>query len=102
MKKLFTLFTAICIYTTVSAQCTTTGFDVCTGPSPIVTSFTIAVQVAGTGTPLTVGARYKFDNIVSGVDGIVRIDKMVNAVMSGTGVTNPSIDDDNAMDDTGV
>src|SRR4051812_22662054 len=102
MKKLFTLITGVLLYTAVSSQCTTTGFDVCTGPSSIVTSFTNPVQVAGTGTPLTVGAKYKFDNITPGIDGIVSIDKMVNAVMTGSGVSNPDIDDDNAMDETQI
>jgi hypothetical protein len=102
MKKIITLLMGVLLYTALNAQCTTTGFDVCISPSPFVTSFTNPVQVAGTGSPLTVGAKYKFNNISPGIDGIISIDKMSNAVMTGAGVASPNIDDDNAMDETGV
>ncbi len=101
MKKIFTLFTAVLLYIAVNAQCTITGFDNCSGsPSSTVTNFNGAVLVSGTA--LTTGAKYKFNNITPGVAAIISIDKMSNAIMTGSGVSNPSIDDDAAANETGT
>ncbi len=102
MKKIFTLIAGVCLYVSVNAQqCTTSGFDVCSGISP-VTSFTNPVQVPYTGSYLSVGSKYKFHNVTPGIDAIVTIEKMVNAKMIGSGVESPNIDDDTAPNETNV
>ncbi|MBS1496391.1 MAG: T9SS type A sorting domain-containing protein [Bacteroidetes bacterium] len=96
MKKFFTLaFAALLLSATTYAQCTITGFDVCTGANPI-TSFTNAQLVSGSA--LATGSKYKFNNITSGIgalDAIITIDGSSNATLI-------SFDDDNAADETGV
>jgi hypothetical protein len=96
MKQIFTLLFAVAFLSAQSfAQCTITGFDVCTGASP-VTSFTNAQLVSGND--LANGSKYKFNNVTSGIgalDAIVTIDGNSNATLL-------SFDDDNAADETGV
>ena len=98
MKHVYILFIALIVCASLNAQtpsCTISGFDVCTGASP-VTSFTNASLVSGTS--LTVGAKYKFSNITSGIDpldAIVTVDSKSNASLL-------VFDDDNAADETGV
>jgi hypothetical protein len=101
MKKIFTLSFALLIVTILHAQvCTTSGFDICTAGSGIASDFRNAVQITGTGSPLTVGAKYKFNNAIPslGLDAVISIDAMVNATMSGA--SSPNIDDDNSADET--
>jgi hypothetical protein len=105
MKKFFLL--SLAIFTTfflIAQPCTTTGFDNCSGSSTVVTNFINATQVTGTGAALSVGAKYKFNNVTTisalNYDAIVTIDAIVNATLSGA--QNPSIDDDNAANETGV
>ncbi len=103
MKKFFTLITSILLTITIQAQvCTVSGFDVCTGNADVVSNFTNAVQISGTGTTLTVGAMYKFDNAIPSLnlDAVISIDAIVNATMANA--LNPTIDDDGAADETGV
>lgn len=96
MKQIFTLFFAVLITSAQSfAQCTITGFDVCSGANP-VTSLTNAHLVSGSA--LAVGSKYKFNNITSGIaplDAIISVDKVSNATLL-------AFDDDNAADETGV
>jgi hypothetical protein len=103
MKKIlslsFTLLTAISLNAQV---CTTSGFDDCDAGTGVVSDFRNAVQITGTGSPLTVGAKYKFNNAIPSLnlDAVISIDAMVNATMAGA--VNPSIDDDGAADETGT
>ena len=100
MKKIFTLSFAVFAATILSAQvCTSSGFDVCTGSSAVTSDFRNAVQISGTGSPLTVGAKYKFDNAIPSLnlDAVISIDAMVNATMAGA--ASPAIDDDGAADE---
>ncbi len=94
MKKILTLTAALVGLTQAYSQsCTTAGFDVCNGNSP-VTSFTGAQLVSGTA--LSKGATYKFTNVSQGtivIDAIITIDNIYNATLS-------NIDDDNAGDET--
>jgi Secretion system C-terminal sorting domain len=105
MKKIFLLPLAVFATLLLTAQpCTTTGFDVCSGGSTVVTNFINATQVTGTGAALSVGAKYKFDNVTTisalSYDAIITIDAIVNATLSGA--LNPNIDDDNAANETGT
>ncbi|MFZ1528497.1 MAG: T9SS type A sorting domain-containing protein [Ferruginibacter sp.] len=94
MKKIFTLaitFTALA--QAFSQPCTVSGFDACTGNSP-VTSFTTGQLVSGTA--LSKGAAYKFTNVTQGttvIDAIITVDNIYNATLS-------DIDDNNAGDET--
>jgi len=100
MKRIFTLLLALIIGIVSNAQvCTTTGFTTCEAPSAINSDFRNGVQVSGTGSPLTVGAKYKFSNAVPAfnLDAIVSVDAIVNATMQGA--ANPSIDDDAATNE---
>jgi Secretion system C-terminal sorting domain len=103
MKYIFTsvffLFTIIALNAQV---CTQSNFDACTGSSAITSDFRNGVQIAGTGSPLTVGAKYKFNYAIPGfnLDAVISIDAMVNATMSGA--TNPAIDDDAAVNETNI
>ncbi|MEP6711384.1 MAG: T9SS type A sorting domain-containing protein [Ferruginibacter sp.] len=95
MKKIFTLFAVLFLAAQSFSQCTITGFDVCSGANP-VTSLTNAILVSGTA--LANGAKYKLNNITTGVgalDAIVTVDGNSNATLL-------SFDDDNAADETGV
>ncbi|MEO7045885.1 MAG: T9SS type A sorting domain-containing protein [Ferruginibacter sp.] len=95
MKQIYTLIAVLFLSAQSFAQCTTTGFDVCNGASP-VTSFTNAQLVSGAA--LANGSKYKFNNVTSGIgslDAIVTIDGNSNATLL-------SFDDDNAADETGV
>ena len=101
MKKIFTLSFALLAAIILHAQvCTTSGFDVCIAGSGVTSDFRNAVQIAGTGTPLTVGAKYKFDNAIPSLslDAVISIDAMVNATMAGA--ASPNIDDDGAANET--
>lgn len=103
MKKILTLSFALLAAIILNAQtCTTSGFDVCIAGSGVVSDFRNAVQITGTGTALTVGTKYKFNNAIPslGLDAVISIDAMVNATM--TGASNPNIDDDGAADETGT
>ncbi len=101
MKKIITLAFALFATIILHAQvCTTSGFDVCNGSSAPVSDFRNAVQITGTGTALTVGAKYKFNNAIPSLnlDAVVSIDATVNATMAGA--SSPSIDDDDAANET--
>ncbi len=103
MKKIFTLFFTAVVAISLQAQvCTTTGFDVCAPGSGTVSDFRNAVQIAGSGTPLTVGAKYKFNNAIPSLnlDAVITINAIVNATMAGA--ASPNIDDDGAADETGT
>lgn len=103
MKKAFTLIAILFFTIPGFAQvCTTAGFDVCTGSTAIVSDFRNAVQIAGTGAPLTVGAKYKFSNAIPNLnlDAVISIDAMVNATLAGA--LNPAIDDDGAVNETTI
>jgi hypothetical protein len=103
MKKIFTLSFTLLAAISLNAQvCTTSGFDVCDAGTGVVSDFRNAVQIAGTGAPLTVGAKYKFNNAIPSLnlDAVISIDAMVNAMMAGA--ASPSIDDDGAADETGT
>jgi hypothetical protein len=103
MKKIFTLSFALLAAIILHAQvCTTSGFDVCTAGSGVTSDFRNAVQIAGTGSPLTVGAKYKFNNAIPNLnlDAVISIDAMVNTTMADA--ASPSIDDDGAADETGT
>jgi hypothetical protein len=103
MKKIFTLMlSAVIAVTNLQAQvCTTSGFDACSG-NGVVSDFRNAIQITGTGTPLTAGAKYKFNNAIPslGLDAVITIDAIVNATM--TGADNPTIDDDAVANETGA
>lgn len=95
MKQIFTMLALLFVGAQSFAQCTITGFDVCTGANPI-TSFTNATLISGTA--LTNGAKYKFNSITTGIgalDAIISIDGSSNATLY-------SFDDDAAADETGV
>ena len=95
MKQIFTLLAVLFVSAQSFAQCTITGFDVCTGANP-VTSFTSATLVSGNA--LANGAKYKFNNVTTGIgalDAIITIDGSSNATLY-------SFDDDAATDETGV
>lgn len=101
MKKIFTLSFALFAAIILQAQvCTTSGFDVCGASTGVASDFRNAIQITGTGSPLTVGAKYKFNNAIPslGLDAVISIDAMVNATMSSA--SNPNIDDDGAADET--
>jgi Secretion system C-terminal sorting domain len=102
MKKIFTLLLVLFSTIILRAQvCTITGFDVCTpGPAVPASDFRNPVQITCTGSPLTVGAKYKFDFALPtlNLDAVVSIDAIVNATMAGA--LNPSIDDDGSADET--
>ncbi|MGF2411612.1 T9SS type A sorting domain-containing protein [Ferruginibacter sp.] len=103
MKKIFTLLFALLSAIILHAQvCTTTGFDVCTSGSGITSDFRNAVLITGTGSALTVGAKYKFNNAIPSLnlDAVISIDAMVNATM--TGASSPNIDDDNSANETNL
>ncbi len=103
MKKILTLSFTLLAAISLNAQvCTTSGFDVCDAGTGVVSDFRNAVQISGTGTPLTVGAKYKFNNAIPSLnlDAVISIDAMVNATMAGA--ASPSIDDDAAADETGT
>lgn len=103
MKKIFTIFFAAVVSISLQAQvCTTTGFDICNAGSGTVSDFRNAVQIAGSGTPLSVGAKYKFNNAIPSLnlDAVITINAIVNATM--TGAASPNIDDDGAADETGT
>ena len=95
MKKILAIFAALFINYAANCQCTVSGFDVCTGSSP-VTSFTGNTLISGNS--LKAGSKYKFTNITTGIgalDAIITIDDLSNAT-----ITN--IDDDLAGDELGV
>ncbi len=96
MKKCFTLQAMLCLSVFSYAQCTISGFDVCTDQTPSI-SFRNATLVSGT--PLASGSKYKFNHAASigpvSLDAIVSVDLTSNAVLI-------SIDDDAAADETGV
>jgi Secretion system C-terminal sorting domain len=96
MKQLITLLIGVLFYASTTAQCTDAGFDNCGASTANSTNFNNATLLSGTA--LSVGAKYKFNNVADGVDAVVTIDKMVNATMKAAMVNNPSIDDDAAMD----
>jgi Secretion system C-terminal sorting domain len=102
MKKIFTLLLVLFSTIILRAQvCTITGFDVCTpGPAVPASDFRNPVQITCTGSPLTVGAKYKFDFALPtlNLDAVVSIDAIVNATMADA--VSPSIDDDAAADET--
>jgi len=102
MKKVFTLLFTISILSSRAQTCTTTGFETCDPGTTVSSDFRNAVQIAGTGNPLTVGAKYKFSDAVPGLhlDAVVTITAMVNATMKGA--TNPGIDDDAAVNESGT
>jgi Secretion system C-terminal sorting domain len=102
MKKIFTLTLAALTAFGLQAQvCTTSGFDACSG-NGVVSDFRNAVQISGTGAPLTIGAKYKFNNAIPslGLDAVITIEDMVNATM--TGAANANIDDDGVANETGT
>jgi Secretion system C-terminal sorting domain len=103
MKYIFTSVFFLFIIIAVNAQvCTQSNFDACTGSSAIISDFRNAVQITGTGNPLTVGAKYKFNYAIPGLnlDAVISIDAMVNATMSGA--ANPAIDDDGAANESNI
>ena len=103
MKYIFTsvffLFTIIALNAQV---CTQSSFEACTGSSAIISDFRNAVQITGTGNPLTVGSKYKFNYAIPSLnlDAVISIDAIVNATMSGA--SNPTIDDDGAANETNI
>lgn len=98
MKKVFTLLLIIAVFSAHAQTCTTTGFDVCNPATSVITDFRNAVQISGTGNPLSAGSKYKFSNAVPSLhlDAVITINAIVNATLKG------SIDDDGAADETGV
>ena len=100
MKQFFTLLLLTITTAATSQNCTTTGFDVCNSAASVVSDFRNAVQITGTGSALTVGAKYKFNNAIPSLnlDAVITIDAMVNATM--VGASSPSIDDDNSANET--
>ena len=98
MKKIFTLLLVLSAVLTLRAQtCTTTGFDLCDPGTGVSSDFRNAIQISGTGSPLAVGAKYKFTNAIPtlNLDAVVSIDAIVNATLPGT-----IIDDDGVSDET--
>ncbi|MGG9960166.1 T9SS type A sorting domain-containing protein [Ferruginibacter sp. SUN106] len=103
MKKIFTLVIAIAAGFIATAQtCTTSGFDICDPAKSVSSDFRNAVQLNGTGSPLTVGAKYKFSNAIPALnlDAVISIDAIVNATLAGAG--SPTIDDDGIVTETGA
>jgi len=103
MKKIFTLLFALTVACISFAQtCTTSGFNVCDPSTSISSDFRNAVQLSGTGSPLSVGSKYKFNNAIPslGLDAVVSIDAIVNATMNING--NTAIDDDGIANESGV
>ncbi len=98
MKKVFTLLLVIAIFSAHAQTCTTTGFDMCDPATSVTTDFRNAVQITGTGSPLSAGSKYKFSNAVPALhlDAVITINAIVNATITG------DIDDDGAVDETGV
>ncbi len=102
MKKIFTLSISLFAAFILNAQiCTTSGFDACLAGSGITSDFRNAVLIAGSGTHLMVGAKYKFNNAIPALnlDAVISIDAIVNATMAEA--INPAIDDDGAANETG-
>ena len=102
MKKIFTLL--VVFFTTVisfAQTCTTSGFEVCTPGTAVSSDFKNAVQITGTGNPLTAGAKYKFNYAVPllNLDAVITIDAIVNATIIPAGNSN-SIDDDGVVNET--
>ena len=102
MKKIFTLLfalTAVCC--SFAQTCTTSGFDMCDASTGVSSDFRNAVQIAGTGAPLSVGAKYKFTNAIASLnlDAVISIDAIVNATIKGA--SNATIDDDGVTSETG-
>ncbi|GAB2828793.1 T9SS type A sorting domain-containing protein [Ferruginibacter profundus] len=103
MKKIFTLAIAIVISCIATAQtCTTSGFDICDPAKSVSSDFRNAIQLPGTGSPLTAGAKYKFSNAIPALnlDAVISIDAIVNAALAGAG--GSAIDDDAIATETGV
>lgn len=103
MKHIFTFLFFLFTIIGLNAQvCTQSNFDACTGSSSITSDFRNAIQIAGTGNPLSVGAKYKFNYAIPALnlDAVISIDAMVNATMSGA--TSPNIDDDGAANETNI
>ncbi|MFZ4059053.1 MAG: T9SS type A sorting domain-containing protein [Ferruginibacter sp.] len=107
MKQFFTFLTIALAATAQAQVCTTTnGIDNC--PVNTTTSITnFSNPTLFSGTALTKGAKYKFENVITIVgtpnqilDAIITIDSLSNATM--TNVTSPSIDDDGASDQNGA
>lgn len=98
MKQVFTLLLVAIIGGAQAQTCTSNGFEICNPGSALSTDFRNAIQITGTGQPLSVGAKYKFSNAVPGLhlDAVITIDAIVNATLKG------NLDDDNATDETGV
>jgi hypothetical protein len=103
MKKIFTLlFTLTFACISFAQTCTTSGFNVCDPATSVSSDFRNAVQISGTGSPLSVGSKYKFSNAIPslGLDAVVSIDAIVNATITGNG--NTLIDDDGIANESGV
>jgi hypothetical protein len=102
MKKVFTLVFTLYFFCAHAQTCTTTGFETCDSGATIKSDFRNAVQIEGTGNPLSIGAKYKFSNAVPDLhlDAVVTINAIVNATMKDAG--NPGIDDDAATNETGA
>ena len=100
MKKISTLLFALSATLISHAQvCNTSRLSICTDNT---SDFKNAVQIAGTGSPLSVEAKYKFSNAIPNLnlDAILSIDAIVNATMAGA--ANPTIDDDNVADGNNI
>jgi hypothetical protein len=102
MKKVFTLLFALYFFNAHAQTCTTTGFEICDSGATIRSDFRNAVQIEGTGAPLSIGAKYKYSNAVPELhlDAVVTINAIVNATMKDA--SNPGIDDDAAINELGV
>ena len=77
MKHIFTILFFLFTIIAVNAQvCTQSNFDACTGSSAITSDFRNAVQITGTGNPLTVGAKYKFNYAIPALnlDAVISIE----------------------------
>lgn len=98
MKKVFTLLFAAITGIAHAQNCTNAGLEICSPGSTLSTDFRNAIQISGTGQPLSAGAQYKFSNAVPGLhlDAVITINAIVNATIKG------NIDDDNAANETGV
>lgn len=104
MKTILTLCAGVLLFHFSIAQpCTTSGFNVCSNSTNVITDFRTPVLVSGNA--LSAGAIYKYPfatytaNSVA-IDAYVTIDKLVNASLT-TGVNNPTLDDDAVSDETG-
>jgi hypothetical protein len=103
MKKIFTLlFTLSFACISFAQTCTTSGFNICDPATSVSSDFRNAVQIPGTGSPLSIGSKYKFNNAVPslGLDAVITINDIVNATMTYGG--NTHIDDDGIANETGV